>query len=158
MNDLYSTAAKRLNEYISAHHMRHTQERLTVLRCICELEPPFTADQLVELAAKEFISQATTYNAIRLFLDAHILNELQRPGYGGKAAYEVQLVQKDTIRMICKKCGREVALADKAISALVKQRRYSNFEMAHFSLYVYGECKVCRRLKASQAGKNEQTK
>ncbi|MCQ2311714.1 MAG: transcriptional repressor [Paludibacteraceae bacterium] len=148
--EIYPAAEQRMNEYICAHNMRHTQERRTVLRCVCNLKHPFTADQLVEQTAKVFVSQATTYNVIRLLLNARVLHEVQRPGFGGKSGYEVALVSQDSIRMICTKCGREVALADKAISALVRRRRYTNFDMDHYSLYVYGACKVCRRLKGKE--------
>ena len=65
---------------------------------------------------------------------------------------EYELIGSGVVRMevICRKCGRVTEIHDKAITRLVQERKYSNFTPQQYSLFVYGECKVCRRLKKSE--------
>ena len=68
----------------------------------------------------------------------------------GKAATEYEVITGEHHRMeiICQKCGRVAEIQDKAIARLIKERKYSNFTLQHYSLFVYGECKICRRHKS----------
>lgn len=126
--------------------MRPTAERRMVLEQVCQLPQPFTAEQLIEVCSEQRISVGTVYNTLNLFISARILHAIERQR--GKAATEYELIIGSQARMIviCERCGRQTELHDKAIDRLVRERRYSNFKMQHFSLFVYGECKICRRL------------
>ena len=149
-NKTYDAALERLNEYIADHGMRHTPEREMVLMCVCQLPQPFTADELEQACQNDRISHGTIYNALELFITAQILHANNRQK--GRHATEYELISGNKIRMqyICQECGRTVEMHDKAISRLIRERKYSNFELQHFSLYVYGQCKICRSKKAKQ--------
>lgn len=154
-DEAYRIAEGKLKAYIDAHGMRHTQERLMLLRHICDLPKHFTAEELVQLAEQDHISQATVYNALSLFADIHILFCLNRQ-YGRKRAEYELLVHGDShTQIICERCGRVSDFNDTAIRNILKSRKFSNFNMLHYSLYVYGQCKVCRRLIMQQGDKKK---
>lgn len=145
---LYTNALERLNHYLKANDLRPSVVRTAVLEQACYLPQPFTAKQLVAVCQEQRISIGTVYNSLNLFISAQILhaNERQR----GKAATEYEVITGEHHRMeiICQKCGRVVDIQDKAIARLIKERKYSNFTLQHYSLFVYGECKICRRHKS----------
>ena len=116
-----------------------------ILEQVCALPQPFTADRLVKACAAQRISVGSVYNALNLFVTARILHASIRQR--GRAATEYELMTDNTVRMqvVCRKCGRKTDFNDKAIARLVQERKYSNFNPQHFSLLVYGECKICRR-------------
>ena len=140
----YKQAVTKLRPYLEEHKMRPSAVRDKVLEQICQMPQPFNAEQLVEACAPEFISVATIYNALNLFVDAQILHAIQRQR--GRAAVEYELTTNGSnhAQIKCLKCGRVVDIHDKAITRLVMDRTYSNFMPHNYTLVVYGECKVCR--------------
>lgn len=138
-------ALAKLETYLKDNGLRHTPERYTLLRHVCALEQPFRTETLVESVQNEHISLATVYNTLGLFISAQILHCLNRR-YGRKQA-EYELLTQKLVRMemVCTRCGRVSHIRDVAIQNLVCTRKYSNFNMQGFSLYVYGECKTCKR-------------
>ena len=141
----YNNALERLNRYLRDHDRRPSKVRNIVLSCAFGLRQPFTAEQLLTACEEEHISVGTVYNSLELFCEAGIVRATTRQR--GKAATEYEIISGSAskFQMICKKCGRTVDISDKAISRLIKERKYSNFDMQHFSLFVYGECKICRK-------------
>ncbi len=145
VSDEYKAALLALNQYIWEHKLRHTMEREVVLAIICELKQPFTPAQVVEKAKEENISQATVYNCLNLFNQIGIINLLQKRATKSKAEWEVVSGKHNRLQLICKKCGRVSDFKDIAITNAVKLRKYSNFVPEHFTIFVYGECKHCRK-------------
>lgn len=141
----YKAAQEKLFTYIRAQGGRPSKVRNMVLEQACLLPSPFTADQLIEVCAQERISVGTIYNALNTFIDAQIVHAITRQRGQSATEYEVITGVTNSLQMICTKCGRIADISDKAISRLVQERKYSNFNMLHFSLFVYGECKICRR-------------
>lgn len=141
----YREAERKLEMYIARHSLRHTMERYTLLRHACNLTSPFTAGQLMELAAKDNISVPTVYNTLRLLVSAQILWSLGKRGLN--AEYEVVTGGKVRMQLRCSNCGRIANLSDAVISDMILGRKFNNFNPSHFSLYVYGTCKVCKRLQ-----------
>ena len=127
--------------------MRPSVVRNAVLEQACYLPQPFTAKQLVEVCKEQRISIGTVYNSLNLFISAQILHATERQR--GKMATEYELItgNQHHMQIICQKCGRVSDIQDRAIARLIQERKYSNFTLQHYSLFVYGECKVCRRLK-----------
>ena len=149
-NTILEASLERLNRYIAENGMRVSQVREMVLEQICLLPQPFTADQLAQACKAERISVGTVYNSLALFLSAQILHATNRQR--GRAATEYELITGTHNRMqvICQKCGRVADIHDKAIDRLIQMRKYSNFNLQHYSLFVYGECKHCRRRKIQE--------
>ena len=140
----YNSALERLNQYQPKHGLRPSAVRNNVLEQVCALPQPFSAAQLEEACKQQRISTGTVYNALKIFVSAQILHVIKRQR--GQAVMEYELITSNTPHMqyVCEKCGRMVDFNDKAIARLVKERRYSNYDVRTFSLIVYGECKVCR--------------
>ena len=145
---LYNNAVERLNGYLKANEMRPSVVRNAVLEQACYLPQPFTAKQLVEVCKEQRISIGAVYNSLNIFISAQILHATERQR--GKMATEYELItgNQHHMQIICQKCGRVSDIQDRAIARLIQERKYSNFTLQHYSLFVYGECKVCRRLKS----------
>ncbi len=136
-----------LDQYIRDNNLRHTLEREQLLKIISELNKPiFTVHDLDAKRRDAHISLPTLYNSLGLFVSARILYKLERTHGVTQEQYKWALDAKNSMRVICTRCGREAAFNDKALLQIVHNRKYANFVPAHFSLYVYGVCKTCRRL------------
>jgi len=145
----YEEALTKLNDYIESHNMRHTPEREMVLNEICDMQQPFTAEQLTERCKPLRLTQATVYNSLKLFIVARILHSFVRETGRSATQYELAVATRSTVMMVCTRCGRTVELRDKtAIDHIVAMRKYSNFVPENYSMRIYGHCKLCRRILA----------
>ena len=141
----YEEAERRLERYIGSHNLRHTMERYTILRFACELNSPFTAEQIINLATEKNISKGTVYNTLALLVSARILWCLGRKGL--KTEYEMATNgEKIRMQIQCIRCGRVSTVKDTAIEDIVRSKRFNNFNYSHYSMYIYGTCKVCKSL------------
>lgn len=148
----YEKALKILDDYIVANNLRHTLERERLLKIMADLnQHVFTFSDLDQKRREAHISVPTLYNSLNLFVSARILYRMQRTQGLKEEQYKWTFDTKNTLRMICTRCGREAAFNDKALLQIVHNRNYTNFVPAHFSLFVYGECKACRRLQVKQS-------
>ena len=143
----YEKALAVLDEYIRANNLRHTLERERLLKIIAEINKPvFTVHDMEAKRRDAHISVPTLYNSLGLFVSARILYKLERTQGVTQEQYKWALDAKNSMRVICTRCGREATFNDKALLQIIHNRKYANFVPAHFSLYVYGVCKTCRRL------------
>ena len=71
-------------------------------------------------------------------------------GEGVRTEYELIVLPRPRMQVVCLKCGRVTDIQDKAIERLVEERKYTNFEMQRFSLFIYGECRTCRRRRKKE--------
>ena len=110
----------------------------------CKLQR-FTIDELRASLNELAISRATVYNTLSLLEDAQLVRRLTKE-YGVRAAqYELVRATDSVVQIICQRCGRVGIVKDPTIKRMLADKRWSNFEPDHFSLYVVGQCKVCRR-------------
>lgn len=153
-NNLYKSAQEQLNNYVRSHELRDSAVRNTVLLHVCRLPQPFIASQLEEACKPERISSATIYNALHLFIEAHLLSVTPRGDGLSVNEYElVTPVSRSHMFIVCRKCGRRVPFNNKGITRMTMVHKYANFIQHNFTLVVYGECKVCRRLRVKQEKK-----
>ena len=143
----YEKALAVLDEYIRANNLRHTLERERLLKVMADVKKPiFTVHDIDEKRKEQHISVPTLYNSLNLFVSARILYKLERTHGVQLEQYKWALDAKSSMRVICTRCGREANFTDQAVQRILSDRKYANFIPAHFSLYVYGVCKTCRRL------------
>ena len=136
--------------FLNSKAKRCTHERLIILKHICSLGRNFTAEDLVkDICETQHISNATIYNTLSLFCDAHILRILPRRQQQ-RSEYEITIAEANSLRFVCIRCGREVEFKSKAIDHLLRDSHFSNFDMENFSLAVYGHCKTCRRKRRKE--------
>lgn len=142
--DILQSSSSRLCAYLDEHQLRHTPERFTILSTVCKLQR-FTIDELRASLNELAISRATVYNTLSLLEDAQLVRRLTKE-YGVRAAqYELVRATDSVVQIICQRCGRVSIVKDPTIKRMLADKRWSNFEPDHFSLYVVGQCKVCRR-------------
>ena len=142
--DILQSSSSRLCAYLDEHQLRHTPERFTILSTVCKLQR-FTIDELRASLNELAISRATVYNTLSLLEDAQLVRRLTKE-YGVRAAqYELVRATDSVVQIICQRCGRVGIVKDSTIKRMLADKRWSNFEPDHFSLYVVGQCKVCRR-------------
>ena len=146
-NEIYQAAQTQLEAYVIKHKMRHSQVRNMVLEQVCQLPQPFTAAHLEEVCKAERISTGTVYNVLHLLIEASLVKIYDRGV--GQTVTEYELIteaSRSHMQVICRKCGRRTFFYDNAIQRMVTERQYSNFNLQNYTLVVYGECKICRRL------------
>ena len=145
--DIFKETSKMLDAYLNEHRMRHTSERIFILEAICRLKS-FHVDQLRAALTDMTISRATVYNTLTILEDAKIIRRLDKEF--GVRATQYELIQdgESSVQVICTRCGRMSKVKDTTIHRMLSDKRWSNFEPKHFSLYVYGQCKVCRNKKS----------
>lgn len=152
-NKTYETALAKLNAYVKKQGLRKSNVRNQVLEQICRLRQPFTAEQLTQACEEERISLATIYNALTLFVTAQIIHASKRQR--GRTAIEYELITgtQNRLQVICSGCGRKANFHDKALERMIIDRQYYNLAFQHFSLFVYGECRLCRQKRKQEIRK-----
>ena len=136
------TSAERYDKALAALETYIREQKI-----IAEINAPIFTVHDIEAKRKEaHISLPTLYNSLNLFVSARILYRLERTQGVTSEQYKWALDAKNSMRVICTRCGREANFTDPALLRIIRERKYANFIPAHFSLYVYGTCKTCRRL------------
>lgn len=142
--NIQQTLSEQFGTYLTQHQLKHTPERFTILRSVCRLQR-FTIEELQASLTELTISRATVYNTISILQDAGLVQKLDKE-YGVRATqYELVRASDSSVQIICQRCGRVSIVRDSTISRMLEDKRWSNFVPDHFSLYVFGKCKVCRR-------------
>ena len=142
--NILQKATEQLCAYLDSHGLRHTPERFAIMRVACQLQR-FTMDELRAALTELTISRATIYNTLSLLEKASLVQKLDKE-FGVRAGqYEWVQDSDSSVQVVCMKCGRVSQVKDSTISRMLADKRWSNFVPHHFSLYVFGNCKVCRR-------------
>ena len=146
----YEAAQERLNAYIKQKKVRTSTVRKAVLEKVCLIKQPFTAEQLIEACEEEFISDATIYNALNLFVAANILQTVKRQRGQTAVEYELTYSSHSKMQIVCLECGRVTNVRDKILEQQIKEYKYYNFNPNRISMIIYGVCKHCRKPKREQ--------
>jgi len=146
----YEAALARLNAYIKQEKLRVSTVRKAILEKVCLFKQPFTAEQLIEACADEFISDATIYNALNLFVAAQILQAVKRQRGRTAVEYELTFGSHSKIQIVCLECGRVTNVREKVLEEQIKEYKYYNFTPYRISMTLYGVCKHCRKPKREQ--------
>jgi Fe2+ or Zn2+ uptake regulation protein len=147
LEKIYKYNCERLRSYIQENQLRSTHERFVILRCICERREAFSPKDLCDWLTNENISQATIYNTLSLLVKARILQGIRRHPNSKQIYYELLEGENNHMQIICAKCGKVLKVKDAVIRDAILAKKIANFQAQRFSLYIYGECKVCRRPK-----------
>lgn len=142
--ELFDQSLERLNAYLDTHALKHSPERERLLKHICQQQRLFATSDLLEWSKDDHISRATVYNTMRVLVAAEILHATVKVN-GHKLQYRLFCDRQNHIQMICTRCGRTVNLNDALLHNMIVNKKYNNFNLKHYTLFVYGECKTCRR-------------
>jgi len=143
--NLYAKAELMLREYVGLHKLHNTEERWIILRYIVNNTGRFTANDVMTWVKPHFISRATVHNTLDILEKAHIVQCLHVQHSGRLMEYEFALGELSSMQIICTKCGRITNVTDKSTQIALQMKNYPNFIMRHYSVYVFGECKTCKK-------------
>jgi Fur family ferric uptake transcriptional regulator len=135
------------DRFISSNKLKHTAQRLKIVKRAFSMKKHFSADDLYHLLKREKtdVSKATIYRTLKLLVDANFLDELE---IGTRQAkfYEPIHGREHHDHMICLKCGRIVEFTDQTIEKLQQQAAERNrFRVLSHSLKLFGLCASCNQ-------------
>lgn len=142
--NILEKGTEKLRAYLTSRGLKHTPERYSIMTTACRLQR-FTIEELRLGLTELSISRATIYNTLSLLEDARLVQKLDKEFGVRTAQYEWVENSESSVHVVCTKCGRVSEVKDSTISRMLADKRWSNFIPHHFSLYVFGQCKVCRK-------------
>ncbi len=142
-NKMLDKARQMLDSYLDTTGMRHTPERYAILEAIYNMDGHFTVEYLNEVLEnhKFFVSRATLYNTLRLFLQIHLV---VRHKQIDKTMYEAALVNDSHCHQICTLCGKVKEVELPQVEHAIADAHLKRFRREGFTLYIYGICSSCQ--------------
>lgn len=140
----YPSITHIFTDYLIKNKHRKTPERFAILNKVYSMDVHFNAETLFESMQDEYrVSLATIYNTLDLLLDAGLVVKHQFDGQ--PAQYEKALGSNIHNHSVCTVCGKVKEFTDKKIRKAIQSKVFANFESTHYSLYIYGVCKKCKK-------------
>jgi len=135
---------------------RLTNERITLLHILCDIEGHFHPQQLLELLkAKGFdLSLTTVYRNLSLLVQAGIIRRasIQEDTRSGGAWYEHIWDHEHHDHLVCSRCAKKVEFSYPAIDILQDVvAKEHGFTLERHHLELIGLCPDCQGKKTSTA-------
>lgn len=133
-------------EYLEKNGQRKTPERFAILDKIYSIDGHFGIEQLqTEMENDKFrVSRATIYNTITLLIDAALV---VKHSFDNASQYEKSYNIQTRHHLICTECGKVKELKSEDLKNEIEKIKLPRFNLTHYSLYMYGICSSCKRVK-----------
>lgn len=144
--EIRNNALKRLSAYLSEKKLRATGQRETILTVFTDLGRYTTAEELYEILKKHdsSIGHATVYRALRLFVDAGLVRELNFND--GVLRYEGLTGKEPHDYLICVECGSKTAFLDGRVREIQKETAEKHgFTLKNVNHTLFGKCSKCSK-------------
>lgn len=160
----YLYALTILNRYIDENHLRHTDERKSVLMAVTEMSGRFCIDDIkmrMEETGKG-VSRATVANVMKCLVDCGLV--LVVGSFHRNVLYQCSPVPSGKsvkgripigVSVQCTECGQSKIVRDKEATAALACRRYKGFSPLSGIVTIYGVCKKCSTLQKSKNRKSK---
>lgn len=140
-----SEIEKLFERFIRSHKLKHTAQRLKIVKRAFSMRKHFSADDLYIVLKREKcdVSKATIYRTLKLLVEANFLDELE---IGTRKArfYEPVHGREHHDHMICLQCAKIVEFVDPQIERLQEKAAKKNrFRVLSHSLKLFGLCVSC---------------
>ncbi|MEW6009297.1 MAG: transcriptional repressor [Candidatus Omnitrophota bacterium] len=135
---------KIFEEFLAAKKLKHSEQRLGLLKIFLNIDRHLTADELFRIAKKKYpdLGFATVYRTLKLLCECGLCRELKFED--AKARYEHLYGHKHHDHIICIKCGRLVEVVDANIEDLQEKLfKRHGFHPQRHRLELYGVCTKC---------------
>ncbi len=135
----------RLNDYMSRHGLRSTEQRRVVTEQFFASDGHLSIEDLLEMVRVEEpgIGYATVYRTLKLLKDCGLAFE--RHFGDGVSRYEVAWEDEHHDHLICIECQKIVEFEDEGIEELQhKVAERHGFVLVRHKLELYGVCSDCR--------------
>jgi Fur family transcriptional regulator, ferric uptake regulator len=128
---------------------RLTEERLVLLKTVCNMKDHFHADHLLKLLKDQgyALSLVTIYRNLALLIEAGIIRRavVQEDTRSGGAWYEHIWGHEHHDHLVCSHCGRKIEFSYPAIEVLQEAvAREHGFTLERHHLELVGICPACR--------------
>lgn len=129
--------------FLVENKQRKTPERFHILEVIYGSEGHFDADSLYNQMKSNYrVSLATVYNTLELLTKCNLVIKHQ---FGDNIAqYEKTFGMGIHHHLVCTNCGKIKEFSDRNIKKAIQNKKFTNFEPSHYTLYIYGLCKKCK--------------
>lgn len=154
----YKRAEGMLLDYIAAHAMRRTPERLEVLHAVCSMEGLFSVEELkarMEQDGRFVVSKVTLFHTLEVLQAAGVVmkHNLHRA-----AQYECNLLRQPIVMQVCSLCGGVEARYDEVALSLLSVTGTKRFTVHQPVLYLHGVCRKCAQLQQKKDKKQSRKK
>ncbi len=141
-------AYQKLNEHLSKHQLKNTQQRKDIIDAFLELQGRhLTIDQLLEACRKTNpnIGYATVYRTLKLLVEAGIAE--QRQFQSGQSQFELESDHHHD-HLICTQCDQIIEFENENIESLQEQvAKEFGFVLTTHKMILYGVCADCKNEK-----------
>ncbi|MFV0390984.1 MAG: Fur family transcriptional regulator [Paludibacteraceae bacterium] len=130
-------------QYLHNTKQRKTPERFAILNRIYKHEGHFNAELLYNAMLNDYrVSLATVYNTLELLQACNLVVKHQ---FGDQIAqYEKTFGALPHSHIVCTNCGKIKEFSDKKLRTHIQNKKFVQFDVSYYSLYLYGICKKCK--------------
>lgn len=132
--------------YLSAHGLRMTNQRQTILNEFLHREGHQSAEELTGAVKKKdkSIGQATVYRILKVLVESGLAREVRLGD--GIVRYEQNIGRDHHDHLTCEVCGGTVEILDPQIEDLQKKlAAEQGFTITRHVMNIYGICEKCRK-------------